>query len=365
MADTKQARGYMKGLDVGDQRTLSRLALGCYALGGGYGDLDESTVGATIDAALESGWTFFDTAEGYLESEARLGRILGPRRDEVFLATKVFPCEPYTYANMRRSLDNSLRKLQTDRVDLFQLHGPQSWVIDFADAPSMSEIGAALHRLLDSGDVLNVGVCNLPRPQMEELSAAVPLFSTQNLYSMLDQHGGDDGVHLPVGQSIIPWARHNDIRVLAFSPLARGLLADGLAPNRTFTADDERYFLPRFQPEVFPDWARLANRLEQWANARDRTLVQLAIAWVLATPGVSSVLIGAKRPEHVAAFAGAADWDLTEEDLSELADLIDQLPPGAATAKSIVWDHFPPDAVREMASRRHAPATAEGEGQAS
>lgn len=333
---------------------LSRLALGCYPLGGGYGALDEASAGATVDAALDAGWTFLDTAEGYLASEERLGRILQGRRDDVFLATKVFPSEPYTYENMRVSIENSLRKLRTDRLDLFQLHGPQEWVLSFDDAPTMSRVGEALARLKDEELTLNVGVCNLPVEELEELNQSVALFSTQNLYSMYDQEDLRDGIHLPVGGAIIPWAIEHGTHVFAFSPLARGLLADGLGPDRVFPPDDERHFLPRFQPEVFPDWVALSNRLESWARDHGRSLVQLAVAWVLATEGISSVLIGAKTPQHVSAFAGADDWILSESDLSELAEIMAMLPDEAAGAKSIVWDHFPPEDVRAMAEQRHA-----------
>lgn len=335
------------------ESNMSRLALGCYPLGGGYGGVDMAAATATVDAALSNGWTFLDTAEGYLDSEKRLGEILRGRRDSVFLATKVFPSEPYTYQNMRVSLDNSLRNLRTDRVDLFQLHGPQDWVISFDDALDMRQVGESLAQLVDDGGVVHVGVCNLPIDQMREISEAVDIFSTQNLYSLYDREGGDDDIHLPVGQAIIPWARERGIHVLAFSPLARGLLADGLSPDRTFAPDDERYFLPRFQPDVFPEWARLSNRLETWARDNGRTLVQLAVAWVLATPGVTSVLIGAKRPDQVEAFSEAEEWTLSEGDLHEIEVILGSLPEEAAAAKSIVWDHFPEDAVAAMAARRH------------
>ena len=133
--------------------------------------------------------------------------------------------------------------------------------------------------------MLNVGVRNLPVEQLEELSEAIRLFSTQNLYSMYDQEAAEDGIHLPVGQSIIPWAREHALHVFAFSPLARGLLADNLSPDRTFTSDDERYFLPRFQPDMFPLWAGVSNRLQGWARDHGHSLVQLAVAWALMTPG--------------------------------------------------------------------------------
>jgi aryl-alcohol dehydrogenase-like predicted oxidoreductase len=332
---------------------LSRLALGCYPLGGGYGHVARSEAEATIDAALDAGWTFFDTAEAYLESEVVLGETLRSRRDRVFLATKVFPCEPYRLANITVALDNSLRRLQTDVIDLYQLHGPQDWVVSFPDAAAVDEIAAALGALLDSGKVRHVGVCNLPLATLEELQRSIPLFSTQNLYSLYDQ-GGSDAIHLPVGDVIRPWAAAHDVNFFAFSPLARGLLGARLDPNRTFPPDDERHYLPRFQPEVFPEWARLSNRLESWALDHGRSLPELAVAWTLAANGVTSTLIGAKTASQVEALAGAESWHLGADELAEIDALLATLPPQAAEAKSIVWDHFPPEAVAGMRDRRHA-----------
>lgn len=332
---------------------LSRLGLGCYPLGGGYGPVSDEEARATVDVALSSGWTLLDTAEAYLESETRLGDILRGRRDSVFLATKVFPCEPYSYRAMRQALDNSLRKLKTDRIDLYQLHGPQDWVMPFPDGPSIEELGDNLQRLLDSGDILNVGVCNLPVETLEGLNSRVRLFSTQNLLSILDREGGDDDIHLPVEQEILPWCLSNDVGFLAFSPLARGLLSDNADPTRTFSPDDERHFLPRFSPEVYPEWVALAHRLQAWANDHGRTLVHLAVAWTLSVPGVTSTLIGAKTPGQIEAIAGADTWILSAEDLREIEDIVLTLPASARDAKSIVWDHFPASALAGMVHKRH------------
>lgn len=336
----------------------SRLGLGCYPLGGGYGSVDDDLARRTVDAALDAGWTFLDTAETYLASEERLGEILAGRRDRVFLATKAFPSEPYTYANLRVAVDSSLRRLRTDRIDLYQLHGPQDWVMAFPGSPTYAEIGDALARLKADGKILAAGVCNLPVEALAEVHAHAGLASTQNLYSMLDRGAEDDPLHLPVERRIIPFARENGLRFIAFSPLSRGLLADGLDASRTFGPDDERHFLPRYQAGIYPQYVALAQRLEAWARDHGRTLVQLAVAWTLAMPGVTNTLVGAKRPEQVRAVAGAETWTLGPGELAELDGIVATLPAEAAAAKMIVWDHFPASALARLRERRHGPGAA-------
>ncbi|CAN5822698.1 aldo/keto reductase [soil metagenome] len=331
----------------------TRLGLGCYPLGGGYGVVDDDTAQRTVDAALDAGWTFLDTAETYLASEERLGEILAGRRDGIFLATKAFPSEPYTYENLRAAVESSLRRLRTDRIDLYQLHGPQDWVTAFEGSPSYDEVADTLHRLRDSGKVLNVGVCNLPRDTVAQLHERVGLYSTQNLYSMIDRGAEDDSLHLPVEREIIPYARDHGLRFISFSPLSRGLLADGLDPERIFGPEDERHFLPRYRADVYSEYVALAGRLEAWARDHGHTLVELAVAWTLSTPGVTNTLVGAKRPEQVRAVAGAIEWRLSDVDRRELDAIIATLPEPAREARMIVWDHFPPSALEGLRRRRH------------
>lgn len=340
------------------QPAPSRLGLGCYPLGGGYGSVDDDAALRTVDAALDAGWNFLDTAETYLASEERLGAILQGRRDRVFLATKAFPSEPYTLANLSVAVESSLRRLRTDRIDLFQLHGPQDWVTSFEGSPSYEEIADALVRLKQDGKVREVGVCNLPPDTLATVHGTAGLFSTQNLYSMLDRGAEDDPLHLPVERRIIPFAQSHGLRFIAFSPLSRGLLADRLDPARTFGPDDERHFLPRYRPGVYEHFVALSRRLQAWANDHGRTLVQLAVAWTLARPGVTNTLIGAKRPEQVQAVAGADAWRLSEADLAELEGIVATLPAEAAAAKMIVWDHFPAEALAGLRRRRHGETAA-------
>jgi len=330
---------------------FSPIALGGYPLGGGYGDVSEDNARRTVDAALDHGWTFVDTAESYLQSEVRLGRILEGRRDRVFLATKVFPCEPFTSENLNRAIRASLRRLRTDRLDLYQVHGPEDWVVRWRETP-WDEIGAALADLVRSGLALRIGVCNLTIAQMTALSAHIPLFSTQNLYSLIDRGDQPDPLHLPVETETLPYAIANNMAFLAYSPLSRGLLSDNLDPARTFGQDDERYFLPRYQPDVYPLYVSLARRLQAWAADHGHSLTQLAVAWTLSKPGVRSALVGAKSPRQVMALAGADDWTLTASQTAEVERIVATLPAVAKRARMVIWDHFPPEALASMARRR-------------
>ncbi len=331
---------------------LTPLALGGYALGGGYGALSEADARATVDAALDAGWTTVDTAETYLESEERLGRILRGRRDRVFLAAKAFPCEAYSRKNLVAALDATLRRLGTDRVDLYQLHGDEDWVQPFGPTP-VEELAETLTELRRSGKALRIGVSNLTVERLDALAQRTEVFSTQNLYSLIDRGHDTDRLHLDVEGTILPYAREHGIAVLAYSPLSRGLLADGLDPARTFGPDDERHYLPRYQPGVYEHYVELARRLAAWAADHGRTLTQLAVAWTLRHPAVTSTIVGAKRPEQVAAVAGAETWTLDDGELAEIDAIVAELPPVARAAKMTVWDHFDASVLARLRERRH------------
>jgi aryl-alcohol dehydrogenase-like predicted oxidoreductase len=185
----------------------SRIGLGLYPFGGGYGAVDEAEAARTLDAGLEHGWSFLDTAEAYGESEALLGGLLRGRRGRVFLATKAFPCEPYTSSNLRAALEGSLRRLRTDYVDLYQLHGPESWLLD--QRTPVEEVAGALEGLKLSGKARHVGVCNCSASQLAELNRHTPIYSIQNLYGMLDRRAESDLFQF----GHIPAERMTDLRL--------------------------------------------------------------------------------------------------------------------------------------------------------
>jgi aryl-alcohol dehydrogenase-like predicted oxidoreductase len=331
---------------------LSPLALGCFGFGNGFGAIDEQQAQATLDTALDAGWTTLDTAESYMQSEERLGRMLKGRRDQVYLATKAFPCEPYTRENLNAALDGSLRRLGTDYVDLFQLHAPQDWLAPLGplDPDAVAE---ALDEIKASGKARNIGVCNLPLAELKALHERTPIFATQNLYSMLDRTGNDT-IHLPVEDEILPYSLANGIAVLVWAPLARGLLSDAISRDRTYDADDERKGFPRFQPGIIDHYVTLAEQLRSWAADHGHTLTHLAVAWVLANPAVTSALICARTPAQVEAVVGAEAWNLSPEELTELDQMISSaLPAEVQELKAVTLDHVTPEALEMLRARRH------------
>jgi aryl-alcohol dehydrogenase-like predicted oxidoreductase len=337
-------------------QNMSSLVLGCYPLGGGYGGVTEEQARGTVDAALDAGWSFFDTAEAYLDSEERLGRILAGRRDRVFLATKVLPCETFTYEHLDAAVDGSLRRLGTDHIDLFQLHAPENWFFDIGvESTPLEEIADALARLRASGKVRYTGVCNFGRDALEQLSRDGGIFSTQNLYNMVDR-GGDDEVHMPVEDELIPLARERGMAFLAYQPFVRGLLVDGIDPDRTFAPDDERHFLPRFQPGVYEHYVALAGRLSAWAQDHGRSLLHLAVAWTLHHPDVTACLIGAKSARNIAAVAGAEEWVLSEDEMREVDAIVATLPPAARAASATAFEHLTSEQMAAVRERRYADA---------
>jgi aryl-alcohol dehydrogenase-like predicted oxidoreductase len=298
-----------------EQRSLGRegpavsaIGFGAWPIGGGMGAVEESAAIATIHAALDHGITFIDTAEMYRGSEAIVGKALaGGRREKAFLATKV--SGNYTPERIRTAMENSLRALQTDHVDLYQIH----W---WEDRVPIEEGMAAMEALRQAGKTRFIGVSNFNVAQMEAARAAAPFRSLQPRYNLVDRD---------IEAEIAPYCEREGIGILVHSPLAKGLLTGRYQPGHVFPPDDERSRFPRFQGETFRRFCEMGERLRQEvAEPRGLTLVQLAIGWTLRLPAVSVCLVGAKSPEQVKEHVGAQGWRLTDEELRRINAILAQ-----------------------------------------
>jgi len=276
------------------------ICLGAWPLGGGMGALPDKQVIDTVHAALDCGITFIDTAEGYRTSESILGKALAGKRDKVILATKL--SGDHSLEHMSRAIENSLRALNTDYIDLYQLHGPKP------EYPIEQTMGGLL-RLKEQGKIRTIGVSNFSAEQHAEALQYGHIDSSQPMYSLLVR---------AAGEAVLPFCEANGIGVIVHSPLAKGLLTGKYTPDHQFPEGDERSWMAGFQGERFAAALRVADRLKAWAESQGHSLVELAIAWTLANPAVTSCIVGAKTPEQATMNAAAADWILTQDDLQEI-----------------------------------------------
>ena len=284
---------------------VSVIGFGAWPIGGAMGAVDEGAAISTVHAVLDHGITLIDTAQSYRTSEAIIGKALkGGRRTQVFLATKV--SRDYSPEAIRRAMENSLRALQTDHVDLYQIHGwnPQYPVDDSIEM---------MERLRQEGKTRYIGVSNFNVGQMKLAAQTAPFHSLQPRYSLLDRE---------IEAEILPYCETHGIGILPYSPLAKGLLTGKYRPDHRFPADDERSGMSRFQGEEFRQNLAKAEKLQAIAQERNLTLIQLAIGWQLRLSGITCVLVGAKTPEQVAQHVGGQGWQLTDTELGEIETVL-------------------------------------------
>jgi aryl-alcohol dehydrogenase-like predicted oxidoreductase len=276
------------------------VCFGTWPLGGAYGGYEESQAISTMQAAMDAGLTFIDTAEGYMNAEAIIGKSIKGRRDELFIATKISG-DDHSTEHIHEALNNSLRLMGTDHVDLYQLHRA-------TDRPIEETMGDLL-RLRDDGKIRYIGISNFSAEEIDEAAGFGRIHSGQPRYNMLFREVEDD---------LLPAYERNGIGVMAHSVLAKGLLGGRYKPGDTFPLDDERSGWPAFKGESFERTYEVTQRLQAWAQDRGRDIVQLAIAWPIAHPAVYTSIVGARKPEDLAVLAEAGSWKLSAQELEEI-----------------------------------------------
>ncbi len=279
------------------------VCFGTWPLGGAYGSVDEGTAIATMHAAMDAGLTFIDTAEGYMNAEAIIGKAIAGRRDELFIATKV-SSDDHSTEHINSAIENSLRQMAIDYVDLYQLHRA-------TDRP-IEDTMADLLKLRDAGKLRYIGISNFSAEQIAAAATAGPVKSGQPRYNMLFRETEDD---------LLPAYQANGIGVMAHSVLAKGLLGGRYKPGYRFPPDDERASWPAFHGESFQHTYEVTERLKAWAADHGRSLVQLAVAWPVSHPAVYTSIVGARRIGDIETLARAGDWELTDRDLQEIEEI--------------------------------------------
>jgi len=293
---------------------VSRIAFGTWQLGGEWGSFDEAAAIDAIRGARDLGITLFDTAQayGFGASEELLGRALRPEltsdREGVVIATKggIRPPErDASRAFLRQGVEESLRHLGVDVIDVYQVHWPDR------DVPA-EETAGALQEMVDEGKIRFAGVSNYGVADMEAFEAVRPVDTLQPPYHLFQR---------TIEAEILPFARAHDIGVLAYSPLASGLLAGRIDEDTTFEPDDWRGQASAYAGEALRRNLAVVRRLEGLAADLGISLSQLAIAWVLAQPGVHVAIVGARSRGNIAASAAAGEAELSPEALAHIDEI--------------------------------------------
>lgn len=305
---------------------LSVVGLGTWAMGGGgwsygWGPQDDRDSIRTIHRALDLGVNWIDTAPvyGLGHAEEIVGKALKGIRHEVIVATKcglVWDESGNITANLsqesvRREVEASLRRLQTDYIDLYQIHWPNP-------EEQIEEAWEEMTRFVEEGKVRYIGVSNFSVEQMERVMRIHPIASLQPPYSLLDRE---------IEQQILPFCKEHNIGVIVYSPLANGLLTGKWSKERLaqLPPDDwRRTKSPKFQEPLFSKILGFVEDLKAIAAEHGRPVSQLAIAWTLRREEVTAAIVGARRPDQIEETAPAGDWSLDLETLARIETLLNR-----------------------------------------
>jgi aryl-alcohol dehydrogenase-like predicted oxidoreductase len=294
---------------------VSEIAFGTWPISGhGMGRVDEQEAIATIHKAIDQGITFFDTADmyGFGYAEELLARAIPPsERNGIVITTKV-GMEWDDAGNLRRNLkpeyilracEDSLRRLKTDTIDLYQIHWPDP------ETP-FEETAEALQKLVWDGKVRYIGVSNFSVLEMERALSYLPIVSNQLEYSLIKRD---------IEMDIIPFCIENQISVLPYKVLGRGILTGKFNKIPVFEENDWRTKETYFQQEVFNQTSTKVTELKAVANKYNVSPGQTAIAWSLRLPIVASVIVGVKKPDQIEESCGGTGWQLQQEHIDKLS----------------------------------------------
>ena len=299
---------------------ISRIVMGCWAIGGGYtwGAQDEKDSIDTIRAAIDVGINMFDTAEFYNDgvSEEVLGKGLSGQRDNVLIATKVWP-DNLSADKLAQACEGSLKRLKTDYIDLYQIHWP-NWEVP------LEETMSAMEKLKQAGKIRFIGVSNFGVQDLTEAIGCADVVSDQLVYSLLFR---------AIEYEILEKCQELEVGVLAYSPLAQGLLTGKFqGPDEV---DDERarvrWFSKNRAGTVHDSDGCEKEAFEAVANIKSicseigQPMANVALTWVMQQPGITAVLAGARQPDQILNNARAVDLELTDDISNRLNDATEEV----------------------------------------
>ena len=274
----------------------------------------------TIRAAVDSGINFIDTAHCYGangESEKLIGKAIAQDREQLVIASKGgihwdqdvvrhYDGRPKT---LIAQCEQSLDRMNVEVIDLYYLHAPDPNV-------SVSDSATAFNKLIESGKIRAVGVSNLDLTQIKAFNAVCPISAIQPPFNMLQQE---------ICSEITPWCLANEVSIINYWPLMKGLLAGKIRRGHQFAAEDKRLTYSIFHGQPFESAQQLLDGLDKIAEKTGRSVAQIVINWTINQPGITSSLCGGKRAWQIKETAGAMDWQLEPEYLVAITELIQSL----------------------------------------
>ncbi|WP_251976275.1 aldo/keto reductase [Salinicola avicenniae] len=294
---------------------MSRIGLGTWAMGGRlWGGADDPSAIRTLHAAVDRGVTLIDTAPayGFGHAEEVVGRAVAEQggRDRLVLATKAglefdsgAPARNATARRLAQELEDSLRRLQTDYIDLYQIHWPDPLV-------PIEETAEAMARFHREGKIRAIGVSNFSPEQCDTFRESAPLHTLQPPYNLFERD---------IDNAILPYAQRHDLTLLTYGALCRGLLTGKMHEEYTFNGDDLRNKDPKFQPPRFSQYLGAVDALSTLAQTRHgKSVLELAVRWLLDRSPNIAALWGARRPDQVTPLDGIDGWQLSAEDLRDI-----------------------------------------------
>jgi aryl-alcohol dehydrogenase-like predicted oxidoreductase len=299
---------------AGTPLKVSRVAIGTWAIGGWmWGGTDDAESVATIRAALDHGINVIDTAPayGFGHSEEIVGKAIakGRQRDKVVIATKVGlewkdgkVFRNASRGRIMREVEDSLRRLRTDYIDIYQVHWPDPLV-------PIEETAAAMHVLFKQGKIRAIGVSNFSLEQMQRFRSVAALHVLQSPYNLFERE---------IDADLLPYCRKNNIATFGYGALCRGLLSGRMRPTTIFSGDDLRRTDPKFQQPRFAQYLSAVQRLDQLAQGRfGQHVIQLAVRWML-DQGITTALWGARHPDQLQPVDEVTGWRLDASTKAEI-----------------------------------------------
>jgi len=338
--ETETGENEMERAAVGTSLEVSRVALGTWAIGGWmWGGTEEAQSIATIRAAVEHGINLIDTAPvyGFGRSEEIVGKAIaeGHLRSRVLIATKtgiewsggrVF--RNASRARILQEVEDSLRRLRTDHIDVYQVHWPDPLV-------TIEETAEAMRTLFEQGKIRAIGVSNFSVGQMERFRRVAPLHVLQPPYNLFERG---------IEADILPYCQKNKISIFGYGALCRGLLSGRMRPDSKFGGDDLRSTDPKFQQPRFGEYLAAVQRLDQLARQRfHKRVIHLAVRWML-DQGITTALWGARHPDQLDPVDEVSGWHLDARAKAEIDRIL------AATISDPVGPEFMAPPARSIAA---------------